>query len=72
MNNAIAIRRPFPLSKLPACPIDGIDDDELDVRLWANILSGQRGSPVYLGKDDNVLKARTESAAVVGPPHQLP
>lgn len=55
---------------MPVCPINAIDDDELDVRLWANIHCGQRGSPVYLGKEDGVLKARTASAAAAVQPDE--
>jgi len=63
MNNAIPIRRCHPLDPLPVCPINAIDDDELDVRLWASILTGQRGSPVYLGNEAPVLTDPAQPAA---------
>jgi hypothetical protein len=55
MNKVIPLRRSLPFDPVPICPINAIDDDALDVRLWALILSGQRGSPVYLGNEENVL-----------------
>lgn len=71
MNKVIPMRRCLASDPVPICPINAIDDDALDVRLWAQIQTGQRGSPVYLGNEDNVfgsygdveeVRAHSESA----------
>ena len=64
MNNVIPIdRAPAQCGPEPVCPIDAVDDEELDVRLWELVMSGQRGSPVYLGVEREILKRRTQSSA---------
>lgn len=63
MSNVIPFDRAARGATIPACPIDAVDDDELDVRLWELIMSGQRGSPVYLGIEREILKRKTRSSA---------
>lgn len=63
MSNVIPFDRTARATAAPACPIDAVDDDELDVRLWELIMSGQRGSPVYLGVEREILKRKIRPSA---------
>ncbi|SFN46271.1 hypothetical protein [Dokdonella immobilis] len=63
MSNVIPIDRAARAPTIPTCPINAVDDDELDVRLWELIMSGQRGSPVYLGIEREILTRKARSSA---------
>ena len=63
MSNVIPFDRAARATAIPTCPIDAVDDDELDIRHWELIMSGQRGSPVYLGIEREILKRKTQSSA---------
>lgn len=64
MSNVISINRSARSNPpLPDCAISAIDDDELDVRLWELVMSGQRGSPVYLGIEHEILRRRSHPNA---------
>lgn len=64
MSNVIPITRAARTAPpVPECAISAIDDDELDVRLWELVMSGQRGSPVYLGIEHEILRRRSRPTA---------
>lgn len=63
MSNVIPIRRCTVVNPEPSSAINAIDDDELDVRLWELVMSGQRGSPVYLGIEREIFRRKARPSA---------